>query len=291
MRKAAIIVIHILLIFLFTGCGRNADRIEAERPETGAESIVQEETAEDKAAEDETGENETKEDETGEDNTEPARDITGGEHDEKLPEPEKEPESRYHITSCEPVIYEETECGDIKQEHEEFKNQSGGIFFYYDMECFYFNEAYPAILNETLRAYYDEKKESYRLDSEPYAGGSHEDAPGTPYESLIFFYITYVGDDYVSLVFNDVDYYGAAHPYSAVEGVTIDCSTGEIVTVDRFIDDSDEEIEEQTGAVTGGGGYDPQNWSWFITENSVVFFYKSPVNPSFWDWVATERLR
>ncbi len=264
------------------------DRIDAEKPETGAESIVQEEAAEDETGDNEIREDEIEEDKIGEDNTEPAEDMAGGEHDEKLPEPEKEPENRYHITSYEQVIHEETKYGDVKLEHEEFKNQSGSTFFYYDMECFYFDEAYPAILNKTLQSYYDAKKESYRLDSEPYAGGSHEDAPGVPYESLIFFYVTYVGDDYVSLVFNDVDYYGAAHPYSAVEGVTIDCSTGEIVTVERFIDDSDEEIGEQTGAVTGGGGYDSQNWSWFITEDRVVFFYE---NPRFWDWVATERLR
>lgn len=41
MRKGAIIVIHILLIFLFAGCGIDVDRIDAEKPETGAESIVQ----------------------------------------------------------------------------------------------------------------------------------------------------------------------------------------------------------------------------------------------------------
>lgn len=75
------------------------DRIDAEKPETGAESIVQEEAAEDETGDNEIREDEIEEDKIGEDNTEPAEDMAGGEHDEKLPEPEKEPENRYHITS------------------------------------------------------------------------------------------------------------------------------------------------------------------------------------------------
>lgn len=55
------------------------------------------------------------------------------------------------------------------------------------MECFYFNETYPA--------------------------------PSIPFDKLLFQGVTYVGDDYVSLLFNDVNW-GPAHPYSALEGVT-----------------------------------------------------------------------
>lgn len=64
MRKTAIIVIPIMLILLFTGCGRAVNRIEAEKPETGAESIVQEETK-DQTGVNENGEDETRENKTG----------------------------------------------------------------------------------------------------------------------------------------------------------------------------------------------------------------------------------
>lgn len=198
------------------------------------------------------------------------------------------PENKYYIVEYQNVYNDETEYGNIGQEHEEFRNQEGSSYFYYDMECFYFDETYPAILNETLQTYYDLKKESYHHDSETYAGGSSEESNMPPYDSLIFDHVTYAGGDYVSLLFNDVCYMGGAHPYSAFEGITIDCSTGEIVTVNRFIDDSDEEIGEQIKAILGTDGDGLEGWDYYITDRSVVFFY---YDPRFWDLVATKRLR
>ncbi len=81
---------------------------------------------------------------------------------------------------------------------------------------------------------------------------------------------------------------GGAHPYSAADGITIDCSTGEIVAVDRFLDDSDEEIEEQIKALLGMDAYESEEWDYYITDRSVVFFY---YDPRFWNLVETKRLR
>lgn len=132
------------------------------------------------------------------------------------------------------------------------------------------------------------EKESYQHDSETYADESFKDAPSTPFDKLMFQRITYAGDDYVSLLFIDVDW-GPAHPYSALDGVTIDCSTGEIADVDRFIDDSDEEIEEHIKAALGKDiVYDQETWDYYITDKEVVFFYS---DPRFQEPVATERLR
>ena len=196
-------------------------------------------------------------------------------------------ENRYHVLFSNNTEHDATEYGSIKQEHEEFQNQDGSMSFYYDMECFYFDDSYPKILNETLRTYYDAMIESYRRDSQTYAGGLPEES-STPYDSLIFQYLTYVGDDYVSLVYNDVTYMGGAHPYSALDSITIDCNTGEIVSVNRFIDDSEEEIGKQLMNVLGMDSFNSEEWDFCITENSVVFFY---YDPRFWDFVATKRVR
>lgn len=198
------------------------------------------------------------------------------------------PENKYYIVEYQNVNYDETVYGNIRKEHEEFRDQDGSSYFYYDMDCFYFDETYPAILNETLQTYYDLKKESYHHDSETYAGGSSEESNMLPYDSLILDHVTYAGNDYVSLLFNDVSYMGGAHPYSAFEGITIDCSTGEIVPVNRFLDDSDEDIGEQIRAVSGIDVYDPREWDYYITARSVVFFY---YDPRFGDLAATKRLR
>ncbi len=138
-----------------------------------------------------------------------------------------------------------------------------------------------------MQAFYDSKKEAYRHDSETYIDEEYRDAPNVPFNNLIFRGITYAGDDFVSLLFNDVDYEGGAHPYSVLDGIAIDCSTGEIVTVDRFIDDTDEEIGEQIGAVSGAV-YNPEEWDYYITDRTVVFFYH---DPRFWTSVATKRVR
>lgn len=61
-RKTAIIVIPVMLITLFTSCGRAVGRIETEKSGTSAESVVQEE-AEDETEVNEIGEDETRENE------------------------------------------------------------------------------------------------------------------------------------------------------------------------------------------------------------------------------------
>lgn len=196
--------------------------------------------------------------------------------------------NKYFIAEDEKIDNDETKYGHIKQEHEDFQAQNGNNIFYYDMECFYFDAAYPVVLNETLQNFYNSKKEAYRHDSEIYADEAYRDAPNVPFDNLIFQGVTYAGDDYVSLLFNDVNYEGGAHPYSVLDGITIDCSTGEIVTVDRFIDDSNEEIEEQIKAVLGKIVYTPEEWDYYITDKTVVFFYH---DPRFWTSVATKRLK
>lgn len=198
------------------------------------------------------------------------------------------PGNKYYAAKYQYVESDETEYGTVKQEHEEFFDQSGVKSFYYDMECFYFDKTYPAVVNETLQTYYDGKREAYRLDSEGYTVESYGE-PHIPYDLLMFYYVAYAGDDYVSVVFNDVCYMGGAHPDSWLEGITIDCSTGEIVDAGRFTDDSAEETGEQIRAVLGENSvYTPEHWSYYITDRSVVFFY---YNPRFWDQVATKRVR
>ena len=56
--------------------------------------------------------------------------------------------------------------------------------------------------------------------------------------------------------------------------------------MDRFLDDSEEEVGEQLKSVLGMDVYDSAEWDYYITENSVVFFY---YDPRYWDSVATKR--
>lgn len=284
MRKAVIYILNIMLVLQLAGCGKTVER---EEPETAAESALQEEASGDEAQEtaaedgaaDQVGEDIVKENAAEKGTIEDTAEEEGGEPSGA--------ENKYYIAEDPYIDDDETKYGTVKKEHEEFQDRNGDEYFYYDMDCFYFDKTYPAIVNETLQAYYDGRKEAYCHDSESYA-----DYPdwgvSTPYDNLIFFYVTYAGDDYVSLVFNDVSYMGGAHPESALKGITIDCGTGEMVDASRFTDDSAEETGAQIEAVLGEDFvYTPEHWSYYITEESVVFFY---YNPRFWEQVATKRV-
>ena len=193
----------------------------------------------------------------------------------------------YNVLNQKTVENDFSKYGKMEMVHEEFQSADGSSTFYYDMECFYFNDSYPAVLNETLQEYYNSVEEGYIEDSEVYTE-PFEGNVDTPYNSLIFQYFTYVDEDYVSLVYNNVCYMGGAHPYSAMDGITIDCKTGEIVAVQQFIDDSDEKIGEQLQLVLGTDSTSMDEWDYYLTEESVVFFY---YDPRYWEPVATRRMR
>lgn len=198
-----------------------------------------------------------------------------------------EAEDGYHVLKETSVESDYTKYGIMEQEHEDYRNQDGSIGFYYDMECFYFDDSYPEVLNETLQGYYASIRESYCSDSQIYIGDMAE-GPNTPYDSLLFQYFTYVGEDYISLVYNNVCYMGGAHPYSSFDGITINCSTGEMVEVNEFVDDSEEEIGKQLQNILGLDSYDAKEWDYYITESRVVFFY---YDPKYWEMVETKRAR
>ena len=126
------------------------------------------------------------------------------------------------------------------------------------------------VLNEALQAYYDSVEEAYIQDSQVYAKPC-EGNINTPYNSLIFQYFTYVDKDYVSLVYNNVSYIGSAHPYSARDGM-IDCMTSKIVAIQQFLDNSDEKIGEQLQSVLGMDSASFDEWDYYLSKTSIVFF-------------------
>lgn len=192
-----------------------------------------------------------------------------------------------NILNQETVENDWTKYGEMETVHEEFPNEDGSVTFYYDMECFYFDDTYPEVLNETLQTYYASVEESYLQDSQVYTEPLEENT-NIPYDSLIFQYFTYVEEDYVSLVYNNVCYMGGAHPYSAMDGITIDCKSGEIVTVQRFLNDSDEKIGERLQEILGMDSVSMDEWDYYLTKTSVVFFY---YDPRFWEPVAIRRMQ
>lgn len=99
--------------------------------------------------------------------------------------------------------------------------------------------------------------------------------------------ISYIGEDYVSILYNAVSYMGGAHPYSQFDGITIDCKTGEEVSASQLMGKSDDEILTEISNRMGldiAGTWDEIDY--YLTDSEIVFFYRMP---GYWEDVVLER--
>ena len=95
------------------------------------------------------------------------------------------------------------------------------------------------------------------------------------------------GQDYISILYNDVCDMGGAHPYSRMDGITIDCKTGEQVLASQLVEKEDEEILKE---VSDAMGFDSlgtwEDMDFYLTDSTIVFFYRMP---GYWDDVEWNR--
>lgn len=180
-------------------------------------------------------------------------------------------------------VYDLDTYGTIEEMRQEFlEEESGEVSYYYEMEKFYLNDTLPnsAAINGTLRQIYDKYEAEYADTAEVYEDVLYENA-NIPYQFLHFINMYYVGEDYISILYNDVSYMGGAHPYSMFDGITIDCKTGEQILASQFLDKSDDailaDISEKMGLDVIGTWDDID---FYITDDAIVFFYRIP---NFWD--------
>ena len=98
--------------------------------------------------------------------------------------------------------------------------------------------------------------------------------------------LTLVGEDYISIKYNDISYMGGAHPYSYFDGITIDCETGKEITAAELLGKDSDEILQQ---VSDEMGLDTvASWDevdFYLTDSTIVFFYRMP---NYWEDVVWE---
>lgn len=186
-------------------------------------------------------------------------------------------------------VYDLDIYGTIEEVRQEFlEEESGEVSYYYEMEKFYLNDTLPnsAAINDTLRQIYDKYEATYVDTAEVYGDVLYENA-NIPYQFLHLINIYYVGEDYISILYNDVSYMGGAHPYSMFDGITIDCKTGDQIFASQFLDKSEDtilaDISEKM-ALDVVGTWDDIDF--YITDDTIVFFYRIP---NFWDDVILPR--
>lgn len=131
-------------------------------------------------------------------------------------------------------------------------------------------------INDTLQKIYDAYELSYKENAEAAPGGFD-----TPYDSWHLLNHTLVGEDYISIEYNNISYMGGAHPYSYFDGITIDCKTGQEITAAELLGKSSDEILQQ---VSDEMGMDTvASWDevdFYLTDSTIVFFYRMP---NYWE--------
>lgn len=150
-------------------------------------------------------------------------------------------------------FYHAEEHGYTEVIEQYYLNDLGQEGCYYQLDCYYFSddtnpEKYN-LVNQTLQKIYDEKEVEYRIYCEENIEYFELDESISnenqrkDYVKWFLVSIPYVGEDYVSLLFNDMVYYaGAAHPLTYFSPVTISVETGEIVTAEEILNKSWSEI-------------------------------------------------
>ena len=177
------------------------------------------------------------------------------------------------------------------KEQKFFAKESEQLVYFYTIEEFFFNDTVlnASLINEILQNIYQtyeqeciETAELYQIDQE-----DMETSDTIPYDSLCMMSIEYVGEDYISILYNDVSYMGGAHPYSRFDGITIDCKTGKEVLALEFFDKSEEDILIQ---ISNKMGLDViatwEDIDFYLTDTEIVFFYHMP---NFWEDVVLPR--
>ena len=185
------------------------------------------------------------------------------------------------------------EWGRIDEKDFQFINELDDVVYYYQMENFHFDEnkvTQPVI--DTLNRLCEEKEKEYKewgdslmeedwkhrlaVENGEVEADEEEFEGESPYNKWFFQYISYIGEDYVSLVYCEITGMGGPNEYNTLEAYTIDCTTGNILTASEILGIQNDaalrcEISDKMGT--------EQFLTWdelgyYITDKAIVFFGK-----------------
>ncbi len=188
----------------------------------------------------------------------------------------------------EDAFYDAEEHGYIETKEQHYTNSQGQEGYYYTVDNYYFSDEMKSekydLVNRTLKKMYEDKEAEYQTYCEENIGDYEvdESIPNENqrdnYVSWFLVSIPYVGDDYVSLIFNDITYYaGAAHPLTYFSPVTISVETGEIVTPKEVLDKSWSEICATVGMNEQNEDEFLEEYGFYLTDRTLTYIYRTNV--------------
>lgn len=160
--------------------------------------------------------------------------------------------------------------------------------YHYTIEQFFFHKEYKysVIVNQALTKIYEDYAEAEEECGEERRNNTAEEykaGMGVEYGSLLFSKLTYVGEKYISICFNNVAYLGGAHPYTYQVSYTIDVLTGKVMDAEDILGKSKKEILAQNPELQSwpDGSEEIYGYgSYYLTKDNLVF-YRGLLNTGF----------
>lgn len=181
----------------------------------------------------------------------------------------------------EDTFYDKEKYGYIDAKEQSYTNFEGQECGYADFDCYYFTDDTNSnkfdLVNQTLQKLYDETAAEYQSYCEDYLYDYEAEEDSVSFY-LYLVSIPYVGEDYVSLIFNDiVSYAGAAHPASYFIPVTISVETGELVTPEEVLNLSWPEICATVGMNEQDEEEFMAEYGFYLTDHTLTYKYRTNV--------------
>ena len=171
--------------------------------------------------------------------------------------------------------------GERSDVEKDFFNDNGEKTYYYQLDEFYFSDDKYAKVNDYLEQMYQQYCEEYEEEGENYTGAYQVVDETLPegqrydYRYLVFNYIPFIDDNYVSIQFNDTVYWaGAAHPQSYYAPVTISVETGEEVTPEEVLGKTWEEIRAAGGIEEESEENFNGDYGFYLTDTELCYLYR-----------------
>lgn len=171
--------------------------------------------------------------------------------------------------------------GTIQLADKNYEDENGESNYHYEIYQYIFSDSKYQKVNETLQALYEKKELEYQeyyeqngpfTFTEPNLSGYIECQQRTWY--LVS--LTYAGEDYVSLLYNDlIDFPNAAHPMTYFSPVTIDVHTGKIADVEDILGCTWSELSQKLYGELYDSKLNADEYGFYLAGDEVHFIYRT----------------
>ena len=222
-------------------------------------------------------------------------DIAGSEienenHIDDIAETETESENPSQVEASEEEQIDEEEYNldeyaELDILEEKFENSDGDVVMTMAVSHLTFTDPKYEKVNaalESIEEAYMEETRSYCKEQAPEMeldmSIENENCRVEEYQ-WYFVRLCYVGEDYVSILYNDTVYWpGTAHPQSYFAPITIDVKTGAVVTDEEVLgcswEDISSKIKDSVQESYSDKGAFEQDYGFYLTKNNLVYKYR-----------------